>query len=88
MHRRSKQAVVAVAAAAVVAAAAFAASGLADGSSISTFKGVQSGLCRFPVAVTVTTASQSDQPTTTVMQYDFSGPSTIKLRNTGDRALR
>ena len=82
MHRRSKQAVVAVAAAAVVAAAAFAASGLADGSSISTFKGVQSGLCRFPVAVTVTTASQSDQPTTTVMQYDFSGPSTIKLRNT------
>ena len=82
MHRRSKQAVVAVAAAAVVAAAAFTAGGLADGSSISTFRGVQSGLCRFPVAVTVTTAGQSDQPTTTVMQYDFTGPSTIRLRNT------
>ena len=67
---------------AAIAAAFGRHAGSPTASSISTFKGVQSGLCRFPVAVTVTTASQSDQPTTTVMQYNFSGPSTIRLRNT------
>jgi hypothetical protein len=74
--------VVVAAASTVAAAAVFTTGGLANGSSVTTYRGVEPDLCRFPVAVKVSTASQSDQPTTSVMQYDFTGPSTIRLSNT------
>jgi hypothetical protein len=76
--RRLPLALLAVAA----AGAAVATAGLGDSSSAVVFRGVDTGLCRFPFQVTVRTAPQSDQPATQVLQYSFSGPSRITLENT------
>src|SRR6266436_4894713 len=43
--------------------------------------GADTGLCPFPLEVTVHTRSQSDQPPTTALKFTFVGPSTIELRN-------
>jgi hypothetical protein len=43
--------------------------------------GADTGLCPFPLEVTVHTKSQSDQVATTALKFRFAGPSTIELRN-------
>ena len=40
------------------------------------------GLCPFPLDVTVTSKHSSDQVPTTALKFTFNGPSTITLRNT------
>jgi hypothetical protein len=44
--------------------------------------GVDTGLCPFPLKVTVHTRRQSNQVPTTALKFVFAGPSTIELRNT------
>jgi hypothetical protein len=48
--------------------------------------GVDSGLCPFPLDVTVHTRRQSNQVATTALKFTFVGPSTIELRNTSTGA--
>jgi len=65
----------------VVLLAAATAAGAAPSSRVVS-KAVDSGLCPFPLAVTVKENVPADQVATSVLHFELSGPSTVDVRNT------
>ncbi len=78
---RTVAASVALGAALAAAAAGLTGAGNAGTASVQVFRTVDTHLCAFPLAVTVTTTPRTDQAATTILQFAFVGPSTITLRN-------
>jgi hypothetical protein len=78
-----------VAVAFVLLAAAFTSAGLAGSPSTHVSRSVDTGLCPFPLAVTVTGKDEAGQVGTTALRFSFAGPSTIRLHNasTGRTAI-
>jgi hypothetical protein len=72
-----------------LAAAGLAAAGTSGAGSAPVYHGVDRGLCRFPLGVTVATTPRTDQAATTVLQFAFVGPVTVTLRDvaTGKTAV-
>src|SRR5262249_17861611 len=65
----------------VVLLAATTAAGAASSSRVVS-KAVDSGLCPFPLAVTVMESAPADQVATSVLHFEPGGPSTVDSRNT------
>ncbi len=65
----------------VLIAAACGGAGVAGSASTRVFRSVDTGLCPFPLDITVAGKSQSVQSPTTALKFTLTGPSTITLRN-------
>jgi hypothetical protein len=87
-HRRRRLALGTTTVIACLAAVSFASAGRSDASSAVVVHSEDTGLCPFPLEVTVKTQNAGHQVGATALQFAFGGPSTITLRNgsTGRKA--
>jgi hypothetical protein len=70
-----------IAAGCALAAVSFAAVGTAGSPTTRVEHSVDTGLCPFPLEITVTSKDQTHGVDMTVLKFQFVGPTTIKLRN-------